>query len=84
MCDKVFSEDHFLMVYCSDKYTTQKMCDKAVHDSLGTLKFIPNWFVTSKMSKKLFTALYVDENILYLMKILVMLYLIVLEWVFLI
>ena len=60
------------------------MCDKAVHDSLGTLKFIPNWFVTNKMSKKLFTALYVDENILYLMKILVMLYLIVLEWVFLI
>ena len=26
---------------------------------------IPDWFVTSKMIKELFTALYADENILY-------------------
>ena len=28
------------------------------------MKLIPNWFVTSKIIKELFTALYADENIL--------------------
>ena len=41
------------------------MCDKAVDDSLAILKLITDWFVTSKMIKELFTALYTDENILY-------------------
>ena len=41
------------------------MSDKAVDDSLAALKLIPGWFVTIKMIKKLFTALYADENILY-------------------
>ena len=29
------------------------------------MKLIPDWFVTIKMIKKIFTALYADENILY-------------------
>ena len=41
------------------------MCDEAVDDSLAALKLIPDCFVTSKMIKKLVTALYADENILY-------------------
>ena len=41
------------------------MCDKAADDSITTLKLIPDWFVTSKMIKNIFTALYADENILY-------------------
>ena len=41
------------------------MCDEAVDDSLAALKLIPDRFVTGKMIKKIFTALYVDENILY-------------------
>ena len=41
------------------------MCDETVNDSLTALKHILYWFVTSKMIKKLFTALYADENILY-------------------
>ena len=41
------------------------MCDKAVDDCLASLKFITEWFVTSKMIKELFTALYADENILF-------------------
>ena len=41
------------------------MCDKAVDDCLAALKFVPDWFVTSKMIKILFTALYAYENILY-------------------
>ena len=65
MCDRVVSEDPFLTVYCPDKYITQKMCDEDVDDSVVTLKRIPDWLVTSKMIKKLFTALYPDENILY-------------------
>ena len=39
------------------------MRDKAVDDSL--LKLISDWFLTSKMIKKLFAALYANENILY-------------------
>ena len=44
------------------------MCDEAVDDCLVALKFIADWFVTSKMIKKLFTALYLDDNILYFNK----------------
>ena len=29
------------------------------------LKFVPDWFVTNKMIKKLFTTLYTNENTLY-------------------
>ena len=42
-----------------------KMCDEAVDDFLPSLNFIRDWFVTNKMIKKLFTALYADVNILY-------------------
>ena len=52
-------------MYGPDKYITQKMCNEAVDDSLATLKLIPNWFVTSKIIKRPFTALYADENIIY-------------------
>ena len=38
MCDRVTSEDPFMLLYCSDRYKTQKMCDKAVHDCLAALK----------------------------------------------
>ena len=58
MCDRVPSEDLFLIVQHSDKYITQKMCNEAVDDFLATLKLIPYWFITGKMIKKLFTALY--------------------------
>ena len=60
MCD----EDPFFKVYCPDKCVLQKLCYEAIDESIATLKLIPDWFVTSKMIKKLFTALYTDENIL--------------------
>ena len=41
------------------------MCNKAVDDFLPALNFHRDWFVTSKMIKKLLTALYADDNILY-------------------
>ena len=40
------------------------MFDKAVDHSLGALKLVRDWFVTSKIIKQLFTALYTDLNIL--------------------
>ena len=65
MCDRVVSEDPFLTVYCPDKYKTQRMFDEAADNSLAELKLDHDWFVKSKVIKKLFTALYTDENILY-------------------
>ena len=41
------------------------MCGKAVDDCLAALTFIPDWLVASKIIKKLLTALYEDDNILY-------------------
>ena len=65
MCDRVVSEDDFWISYCPDKCITQKICDKAVDDSLAALKVIPVWFVTSKMIKNPFAVLYTGELILY-------------------
>ena len=42
MCDRVISEDHFVIVYCPNKYKTQRMWDKAVDDCLAALKFNPD------------------------------------------
>ena len=55
----------FFIVYCPDKFKTQKMCDEAVDHSLAALKLIPDLFVTSKMIKNFYAALYTDENMLY-------------------
>ena len=41
------------------------MCDKANEHYIASLKFLPDWVVTSKMIKTFFTALYPDENMLY-------------------
>ena len=38
------------------------MCDKAVDYCVAALKFVPDWFVTSKMTKELFTASYADDT----------------------
>ena len=52
MCHSVVSEDSFMLVYCPDKYKTERMPDEAVDDYLAAIKFIPDWFVTSKMLEK--------------------------------
>ena len=64
MCDRVITAGPFSLRYIPDQQT-QQMCDKAVDDYLAALTFVPDWFVTNKMIKLLFTALYPDENILY-------------------
>ena len=65
MCDRSVSDDPFLIVYCLDEYTTQRMCGKTVDDSLAALKLSPDQVVTNKIITNPFTALYTDENILY-------------------
>ena len=40
------------------------MCDKAIDDFLPALKFVPDWFVTNKMIKKVLTASFTDDDIL--------------------
>ena len=42
ICDRVVSEAPFLIVHCPDKCKTQRMCDEAVDDCVGALKFIPD------------------------------------------
>ena len=74
----------FVSFFNIDKYKTKRMCDKAVDDSLAALKLIPDRFVTSKMIKKLYTNLYADDGLLFLMKILVMSHFVVKKWVFLV
>ena len=54
MCNKAVSENPFMLKYCHDKYKTQEICDKVADDFLTALKFVPDWFVTSKMIKKTF------------------------------
>ena len=41
------------------------MCDEADDDCLAALKFIPDWFVTSKMLKKVDNVLHTNDNILF-------------------
>ena len=65
MCEKAFSSNLFMLKYCLDRYKTQEMCDKAVDDFLPKLKFLPDCFVTDKMIKKLYNALFADDDILF-------------------
>ena len=40
------------------------MCDEPVDDCLAALKFIPDWFVRSKMLEKFHDAFNANDNIL--------------------
>ena len=65
ICNLAVSLYFSFIVFCPYKYITQEICDEAANASLAALKLIPDRLVKSKMIKKLFTALYADENILY-------------------
>ena len=52
MCDKGFSKYSFMLKYCLHGFKTQEMCDKAVDSFLPTLKFVPYWFVSNEIIKK--------------------------------
>ena len=55
------------------------MSDKAVDDSLAALKLIPDWFVASKMIKKLILLCTHMKIYSTLMKTLIMLYFLVMK-----
>ena len=60
------------------------MCDEAAADSLAALTSIPNRFVTSKMIKKLYTALYADDGLVFFIEHSGVTHCVVLKWVFLV
>ena len=64
LCD-IVSLYHFWSVYCPDKCKTQGIFDEAADDFLAAVKLIPDWSVTSKMIKKLYTALYADYGLFF-------------------
>ena len=70
-----------MLNYCLGRCKTQKTCDKAVHNFLPALKFVPDGFVTFKMVKN---SLFADDDVLFLMKVLVMSHFLVMKWVFLV
>ena len=72
-----------LVVYCPDNCRTQILCNEATDDSLAAFKLMTDWFVTRKMIKKLYSALYADDGLLFLTKILMMSHFVVMKWVFL-
>ena len=84
MCDIVVSLCSFLIEYCPDKYKTQWMRDEAVDESPAALKLITDWFVTSKIIKKLYTALHAENGLVFLIKVLIMSHFVVMKWVFLV
>ena len=50
MCDKIISEDPYKIQFCHNRYRSQEICNKAVQ-FLPALKFVPDWFVKSKIIK---------------------------------
>ena len=65
MCDSVASGDSFMIVYWTNKYKTQRMCDEAVDNCLAALKFVSDWFVSSKMLEKFDNTLHAKDDILF-------------------
>ena len=65
LCDKVFSEDYFMLKCCHDKYKTQEMCDKAVDSCLLALKFVPDLFVTTKMIEQVDSVLFYNDYMVF-------------------
>ena len=54
-----------MLKYCPNRYKSQTMCNEVVDDCLGALKFIPDWFVTSKVLEKFHSALLANDDILF-------------------
>ena len=55
-----------MTVYYPDKYKTQSMCNEAVDHCQAGLKFIPDWFITSKMLEEFDNALLANDYYYYI------------------
>ena len=62
MCDRVVSEDAYFIVNCPNRYKTQRMFDEAGDDCAAASKFIPDWFVTSKILENFDKALQANDD----------------------
>ena len=67
-CVTIVSEDLFMLIYCPENYKIQAMCEEVVDDYLVALKFVPHWFVTSKMLRKFHDSLLANDDIVFLDK----------------
>ena len=54
-----------MITYYLDRYKTQEMGDKAFDDFLPALKFVPDWFVTCKIIKKLHNDLFEEDDTIF-------------------
>ena len=63
MCNKVVSEDPFILQYCHDKYKTREVCDKTVDSCLLASKFVSDWSITSRTIKKLDSDISFNDSI---------------------
>ena len=65
MRDKAFNTHSSPKQFALQCFKTQQMFDKPVDYSLAALKFVPDWFVPTKMIRILSAAFYTVDNILY-------------------
>ena len=65
MCDKAFNTHSSPKQFALQCFKTQQMFDKPVDYFLATLKFVPDWFIPTKMIRILSAAFYTVDNILY-------------------
>ena len=77
-----FPEDPFILLYCVNRYKTSKRCDEAVEDCLSALKFVPDWFVTNKMLRKLHEGFFTNYDILSFDEDFGNIEILVIKWVF--
>ena len=70
-----------MLNYYLDTHKTQEMCNKAFDAFLSTLKFVPDWFVTRKMIKKLDNDLFSNDGIIFVSNYITFL---VVKWLFLV
>ena len=52
MCDRVFSKDPFLILYCPDKHKTQEMCEKIISGDLFSLRCVPDYNKSEQMCEE--------------------------------
>ena len=72
-----------MLKYCLDRQKTQEMRGKAVDAFPPTLKFVPDWFLTRKMIKKL-DDLFSNEDIIFVNEDSNFVTFVVMKWVFLV
>ena len=61
--NKTLKKNPIMLKYCSEKYMTQKMCDKALEGCLWTWKFVADWFVSSKIIEILNNVVFSNNDI---------------------